>query len=469
MKNKFYIFFLSLLVSFLFIGCSASSTNNETNEDVIYEQSQDPIETDEAEVSDEVAEIKDDKGKEFEIDLTDVSDENKALIEDVLLIKDTIMDDKVVIDREIDGRPYNQLAIDIKDGKCDRTQTLLRLREIISSVDISHLYLYAVNDDMEVYTVYLPLFLYEFDEGYYITSCDAKYKDYLGSKLISINGYNTEELIEMMDRLFSFETVGGKQSVLYKNLWKCYTDYLGITKPEDETVTYKVLDLEGNEVEFEADFISPLDVNPKYLLEEDEKPFYFRNLDNRYYDYDFESNEENTTMFYTYYSCFEVEDYTFNQCLTQMLDEMEEKGTYKNIVFDIRKNGGGNSQVAYWPLYENQERLNKYNIIVCFDNYTYSAALNFIDNCISLFDNVKLYGCQTGQKVDNYTEVRNISLKCGWVVGYPTECAYYQNLIKRASDRQLGVIPDVEVYSTFEDYILGKDTVYEKILSDYGK
>ena len=63
---------------------------------------------------------------------------------------------------------------------------------MIVSINDSHTRVGLVNN-----TIY-PLKFFEFEEGIYLIDGSLEYKDYWGKKLIAINGYEVEEVKEML-------------------------------------------------------------------------------------------------------------------------------------------------------------------------------------------------------------------------------------------------------------------------------
>ena len=108
--------------------------------------------------------------------------------------------------------------------------------------------------------------------------------------------------------------------------------------------------------------------------------------------------------------------------------------------------------------------LSQKKISIIVGRSTYSAAFQFVEDCLQLFDEVFIYGEETGQAINNYTEVNMIdvpALNCGMSV--PTVKDYLPELEKRYEDLERGIIPDEEIYQTYEDYLKGVDTIYEFI------
>lgn len=101
---------------------------------------------------------------------------------------------------------------------------------------------------------------------------------------------------------------------------------------------------------------------------------------------------------------------------------------------------------------------------------TFSAANDTINRTLYELDDVLLYGEETGLSVHNYTKVKTTILE-------QTECElkttqqedFSYALIDRAEDTSRGVLPDVEIIQTFDDYMLGIDDVYLNAVKKYEK
>ena len=70
---------------------------------------------------------------------------------------------------------------------------------------------------------------------------------------------------------------------------------------------------------------------------------------------------------------------------------------------------------------------------------------------------------ETGQAVHNYTQVVEVPLEHTGCILYTTEHEDFSYVLdQRAKDVNKGVEPDVEVCQTYQDYVNGIDTVYQK-------
>ena len=92
----------------------------------------------------------------------------------------------------------------------------------------------------------------------------------------------------------------------------------------------------------------------------------------------------------------------------------------------------------------------------------------FINYLYTIFTNITFFGKESGQAIFNYTDVYPESLpnlKCHII--FPRAVEPMEALEMRAVDVHCGIMPDVEVYETFDDLKNGIDTVYEAICDYY--
>lgn len=92
---------------------------------------------------------------------------------------------------------------------------------------------------------------------------------------------------------------------------------------------------------------------------------------------------------------------------------------------------------------------------------TFSTGVDAIDTILYAFDNVRLYGEETGLAIHNYTQIRENNLPNTGCVLYTTDHEDFSHVIgKRQQDLSRGVMPDEEVTLDYEEYIKGNDSVY---------
>ena len=151
-----------------------------------------------------------------------------------------------------------------------------------------------------------------------------------------------------------------------------------------------------------------------------------------------------------------------------MIEEMKANETDIDcLVIDLRNNGGGSEQLLNNALEKHREFIKKYPIKVLIGKAVFSSGQDAIDMLLHMFDDVTLYGEETGQAIHNYTFITGVKLeKTGGNIYITQQKDYCYEIHKRAEDIHAGVMPDVEVLQTFEGYINGVDEVYLRAVAE---
>lgn len=189
------------------------------------------------------------------------------------------------------------------------------------------------------------------------------------------------------------------------------------------------------------------------------------------------SSEEKKTVYAQCNSCEVDESYKLQDWFSDIISELN-TGKYNTLVFDLRYNPGGDGAFEMAlnnELWKNKSELDKYNLAIVATGRTYSCSIRFINFVLMFYPQVVLFGEETGQAIFNYTGFNNGNnlkkLNCHFV--FPQQLDDLPELQKRArevthSDIHCGVLPDVEVYEKFEDFMKGEDTIYNAIYDYFG-
>ena len=393
-----------------------------------------------------------------------ISVEQEKIIADIQLIKQTILSSPCSKDYHHDN--FDVLIDEIETGKIDREICYQRIREIVSSYHCVHLNIWTKPDD-PIYTNRLPILFMWFGDELRVAACIEEYREYLGMQVLQISGYSVSEVVEKYGRINPYETKRGRMTYLEQPLWECDLRYLDLIDSNQNGVEFVIENEQGNNEKIDVELVSWDECNLIKLedvcCEQGELPMSYRNAA-KGLNYCFEADSGHGTIYFLYMQCAEMENYSLKQCFKDMIDELEANPTYKEIVFDVRWNMGGNRFIMLPLLEKYKDELAQKKISIIVGKSTYSAAFQFVEDCMQLFDEVFIYGEETGQAIDNYTEIKMIdlsALNCGMSV--PTMEDYLPEMEKRYEDSKRGIIPDEEIYQSFEDYQKGVDTIYEFI------
>ncbi len=382
--------------------------------------------------------------------------ENEDLINDVEAVRKKL--EYSIVKNLYDEAPFLELEEDLRKGDIEKDETVFRLMEIISDYNVAHLYLNGNAEEM--YQSIFPIMLMWFEEGLYVVATDTSLKQYLGMKVLGIGGLSLEEFIDTCSKLYPFETDSGRKYVCENGFFPAYFSYLGLLN-DNGTLCLKLLDSDETEIDVSVKALERSKVQSASLFGENVPKFYQSYLSNLNYCY--ETNEETGVMFLRYYSCAEDKSYSFEECFLDMLDLMEENG-YDKLVFDLRFNGGGNRMIARNVLQNYAYRLENVKTAVFLSGKTYSAGAQFVEDCMDFLGNVVIVGEETGQKINNYTEVKDLDLPfLNCTLYYPTVIDNLILLKERDSNADAGIVPDFEAMQSFEDFLNGVDTLGQNI------
>lgn len=391
----------------------------------------------------------------------EISAEQKKIIEDIQMIKQVISNSPC--SKEYCQEDFDMLIDDMKIGNIDREQCYQRIREIMSSCHCVHLNIWTKPND-PIYVNCLPIELMWFGDELRIAACMENNREYLGMKVVQISGYSIDDVAKKYGSINSYETERGKLAFLEAPFWETDLRYLGLLDSSQNTVQFVIEDELENTEKLNVELVSWDKCNLRRLEEMcKEIPISYRNRAAGV-NYCYEGDSEHGIMYFFYAQCMEMENYSLEQCFADMINEVMTNSNYDEIVFDVRWNGGGNRWIMQPLLEKYRDELAQMKISIIVGKNTYSAAFQFVEDCMQLFDEVFIYGEETGQAITNYTEIKEIdlpALNCTMVI--PTVEDYVPEIKKRYSDLERGIIPDIEVYQTYEDYLNGIDTIYKAI------
>ena len=385
--------------------------------------------------------------------------ENPELVAEVEEIMGII--EKSALKEEYEKEPFEKIVIELKNGEIDREICINKIRSILASYECAHTELYTfMNDPM--YDKEIPLHFQRFQEGYFLMSCYPEYQEYLGMKLVSVNGMSVSEANEKLARLRMYETESGKQAAIEYGFFETEMKFLNLLD-EQEEMKFVLCDADGNEFEIIAKMEERTQEYMYMVEDEDSKPDYYKYC-NSGIPFCYTGDAENGIMYFQYFYCSDHGETTVEEAVGQMMNEVEAYGTYTTLVFDVRFNHGGNRFLLRNALEKYQKEMNNMNIVIINGGETYSAAMQLSEDCLELFEHVTIYGEETGQRIQNKTEIKEYSfehLNCGFYVPTMNDCL--PKLQQRAEDSNKGVMPDVPVWESYSDYLNGIDTIYERI------
>lgn len=367
-----------------------------------------------------------------------------------------------------DPEPFEQLKQNILDNKVTQEECVMELRKIISSYNIVHLNIYQQFSN-ELLPEYADLVFMHFDDGLRVGLGSTKYKKYMGWKVLEIGNLPVEEFLKIYNSYFSYETDSGRKYSIHQQPvdWKVLR-HAGLLN-KNGTLTLKIQSDEGQQKTIKCSSTKNISSSTLFSVKPNNiTSSYMHSATNNTVELD--RNQENRTFYFQFYGIGEDRINNYKQCLDSMMEELG-SGAYDTVVFDLRYNAGGsiNNLISYESqLYNYKDQLSNYNLAIAISGETYSAACKYVDYCVSIFPDIKIFGEESGQAISNYTMVIPETLKrlnANFI--FPFEKDSMPALEQRAQDVTRGIIPDIEVKNTFDDFMNGRDAVYEAISQYY--
>ena len=307
----------------------------------------------------------------------------------------------------------------------------------------------------------LPMSMYQFTDGVYILLASKDNSDLIGKKIVAINGYRIEQVIDSVNSLITCENEALKKEIFpllitstqlldYFNFKKDGFYYVDILGNDNMVITQKV-----NQSPIGTQLVS---------IDKDSLPYCWSvkktAFTKKYFD-------EGKILYVSYNKCVpvsylhdvgKIDTLHFEDFQEQIFLDLKNKGV-KKLVFDMRFNGGGNSiYVSNFVKKLKRKGIDKkVKIFVIIGRSTFSSAiLNTID--FEKNTSAITVGEETGGKPNHYGEIKGFILPSSKVeVIYSTK--YFKNIENDIST----IVPKVTIQSSFQDFINGIDPVYEWI------
>ena len=375
----------------------------------------------------------------------------------------------------------------IETEHLDDFEIIVAIQELISDIHIAHIQFFPGNEYKEGYEEIYCIIGEWFADGFYITNATADNKECLGARLVAINGIDLEEILNRYDKIYVNETRSWLKYKFEYESWrtgfvKRELEYLGIVEIgdkeaiftfekdgerfEENVKPFKIDEIQYQEFVSIDEQIEALPYGEAIYINNEQAPFCY------------EIDKENKAMYFQYNECMDVtvkvddkdtSNYpNFAETFDSMIEEMKANETDIDcLVIDLRNNGGGSEQLLNNALEKHREFIKKYPIKVLIGKAVFSSGQDAIDMLLHMFDDVTLYGEETGQAIHNYTFITGVKLeKTGGNIYITQQKDYCYEIHKRAEDIHAGVMPDVEVLQTFEGYINGVDEVYLRAVAE---
>ena len=369
--------------------------------------------------------------------------------------------------------------------------TLLDLRVLISSLKQGHL-----GFGSGYFTELLPINLTMFSDGYYISKCENKNSDMLGSKLLSINNTSIRDVETKVSKYFQSENKNLSRTNIINNIrivdnlkreGIVNNQVIKLKLEKNGKIFYKnIIPTKYENWEFGkinskyTDFyffnmseILKTTKNPNFVSV---RPLDIINLTER----NFYSEIKNKDLIIYYNSCLENTEYSIYN-FTKEINEKLYKNKPSKIIVDLRFNGGGSTLIYHniireILLYQRKNPNTKIKVLI--SNTSYSAAGFATIETMRTLDNVEIIGNDSGftikttTGVDSLFYIKNLKAYCKYArilvnQNYEKEDVFKYNY-KNYDYKNDMLTPDFHAEQSYADYMIGNDPAMNYALRDEG-
>ena len=317
----------------------------------------------------------------------------------------------------------------------------------------------------------LPINLYQFPDGLYITGAHKDYESVVGAKITAIEGVPTAEVLKAIYPVVPVENEQFFKA--YAGLYLVVPEVLhaqGITKTLKQNISFS-LEKDGKSFDSEIKAISNLDTPVQYgelkaesdwvgVRDQSQNPLYLKNLDKIYY-YEYLPEQKAVYVRHSQIQDDPTENIpSFYKRLFEFIDNNE----VEKLVLDVRLNGGGNNyknKPIVTGIIEHPKINQTGNFFVIIGRRTFSACQNLV-NELDNYTNAIFVGEPTGENINFYGDNRRVELPNSKLPVY-LSFAWWQD--KPQWENAEYTVPHLAVESTFADYSTNKDPVLETALN----
>jgi tetratricopeptide (TPR) repeat protein len=350
-------------------------------------------------------------------------------------------------------------------------QITVEFIKLLAKLGDGHTMLYVMKDNPEI-RKYIPVEFYWFGQGLYVIQADKRFENLLGAKVVSMEGKTPETFFMGLKPLLSKDN---EQTLkIFSNMRMRQTAILHATglAASPDNLSLKLIDRNGKEVSItlQADCNIPSRMLWDGLPENwvslentlSQKPLY---LTNRYSWYWFKYLRNEKTVWFQYNRVLDDPKNEWIRFLDSMFRFIE-KNDVEKLVIDFRNNNGGNGELCY-SLIQNiikAEKINqKGNLFAITGRKTFSAA----GICIGLLEKhtqAIFAGEPAGTSPNFIGEEFEFELPYSRLFGNISDREHHY---ANAVDFRTWIPPTIYVDPSFEEFMNGRDAVWEGILASY--
>lgn len=370
---------------------------------------------------------------------------------------------RLVSKKDFQSLMTNSKNVITSKDKCDET-CYVEILKIIAALNDGHSQMKY--SSREKYFGYLPITTTWFKEGLYVTRVPKEYKHILGGRLKAINGQDIDVVLNKLK-----EVVPHANDSRFKKYAFAYLRMpgllfgLGITETpneaefmvsingEDIQITFKNM---PKEIYKKTNFIAYDDVSTKIPL--------YKKKGSKYYWHLYDSI--NRIFYFKYNRVGNMKGVRASIYAKKMWSEVDSLDVDK-FVFDIRNNGGGQFafSMSFIQGILDRPKINSNGKLFIISGYdTFSAALDILRN-LEVKSNAIILGEAPGDYAASSGDPKGYKLTNSQIE-IQLSSVFHPTVFKE--DMRNEIILDKKIETSWIDYQLGEDAIYNYIL-DYKK
>ncbi|WP_297795595.1 tetratricopeptide repeat protein [uncultured Eudoraea sp.] len=317
----------------------------------------------------------------------------------------------------------------------------------------------------------LPINLYQFPDGLYITAAHKDYESVVGAKITAIEGIPTDEVLKAIYPVVPAEN--NQFFKAYAGLYLIVPEVLhaqGITKTLKQDISLS-LEKDGKSFDSVINATSNHDTPLQYgelkpesdwvgVRDQSQNPPYLKNLDKIYY---YEYLPEQKAVYVRHSQIQDDPDENI-PAFYERLFEFVENNEVERLILDVRLNGGGNNyknKPIVTGIIKSQKINQTGKFFVIIGRRTFSACQNLV-NELDNYTNAIFVGEPTGENINFYGDNRRVELPNSKLAVY-LSFAWWQD--KPQWENGDYTVPHLAVESSYDDYSTNKDPVLETALN----
>lgn len=391
--------------------------------------------------------------------------------EDLTFLKTTIHQEYPFLFKKISAKEWDVKVKELHDAipQMEQHEILVGLAKIVAAFEYGHTSLGLRQKQVPLHR--LPIVLYQFDDGIYITGTQKSSKKLLGARLISIEGIPIDEVLKRVRAVIPAENDQFVKA--YGVNYPTIPEILHAQGVTEELKLELSLQLEKDGEVFEKIVsATPWEEIPrqygmvvpgkKWVEARDmsETPLYLKHLDRIYY---YEYLPDQKTVYVRHSQIQDQEGEDIPTFYNNVFDFIE-KNEVEKLILDVRLNGGGNNyknKPIVTGIISNEKINQTGKFIVIIGRRTFSACMNLV-NELHTYTNAVFVGEPTGENINFYGDNRTLELPNSKINAY-LSFAWWQD--KPQWENKDWLAPQIATGMTFEQYRTNQDPALEAALA----